>query len=94
MKEIQPVNQNVLLELSEEEDKKTAGGIIIPDTAKEQPSIARVVSMSHIDNPEIAAGDLVLFKKYSGTETELEGTKYLIIPYTDILAKIVETDRI
>lgn len=94
MKEIQPINQNVLLEFSEEENAKTAGGIIIPETAKEKPSMARVISMSQIDNPEIAAGDMVLFKKYSGTETELEGTKYLIIPYSDILAKIVETDKI
>jgi chaperonin GroES len=94
MKEIQPVNQNVLLELSGEMDTKTAGGIIIPDTAREKPSMARVISMSHIDNPEIATGDTVLFKRFSGTETELGGIKYLIIPYADILAKIVETEKI
>jgi len=94
MKELQPINQNVLLEFSEEKDAKTPAGIIIPDTVKEKPIIARVISMSNIDNPEITVGDMVLFKKYSGTETEYENTKYLIIPYADILAKIVETEKI
>jgi chaperonin GroES len=94
MKEIQPVNQNILLEFSEEENSITPGGIIIPETAKEKPIMAKVISMSQIDNPEIAVGDTVLFKKYSGTETEIEGIKYLIIPYADVLAKIVETETI
>lgn len=94
MKEIQPVNQHVLLELAKEKEQKTSGGIIIPDTAKEKPSMARVVSMSNIDNPEIAVGDTVLFKKFAGTETELDGNSFLLIPYADILAKIVETEEI
>ena len=95
MKELQPINQNILLDITEESsEKKTAGGIIIPDTAQEKPKIAKVVGMSNIDNPEIAVGDTVLFKEYSGTETEFEGKKYLVIPYTDILAKVVETEII
>lgn len=94
MKEIQPVNQHVLLELTKEKEQKTSGGIIIPDTAKEKPSIARVISMSNIDNPEITVGDTVLFKKFSGTETELDGNGFLLIPYADILAKIVKTEEI
>lgn len=49
MKELQPINQNVLLDLSEKEtEQKTAGGIIIPDTAREKPSMARVVGLSII----------------------------------------------
>lgn len=95
MKELQPINQNVLLDISNKEaDQKTKGGIIIPDTAKEKPKMAKVLGLSKIDNPEIAVGDTVLFKEFSGTETEFEGRKYLIIPYDDILAKVVETEAI
>lgn len=95
MKELQPINQQVLLDLSEKEgEQRTAAGIIIPDTVKEKPKFARVLGMSHIENPEISVGDTVLFKPYAGTETEFEGKKYLLIPYDDILAKIVETESV
>ncbi len=95
MKELQPINQNILLDITEESrEQKTAGGIIIPDTAQEKPKTAKVVGMSNIDNPEILVGDTVLFKEYSGTETEFEGKKFLVIPYADILAKVVETESI
>lgn len=94
MKELQPINQNVLLDLSESKEERTPGGIIIPDTAKEKPMMAKVVALSNIDNPEISVGDTVVFKKYSGTEIEFESKKYLLIPYADILAKVVETETI
>jgi len=94
MKELQPINQQVLLDLSESKVKQTAGGIIIPDTVEEKPMFAKVLGLSTIENPEIGVGDTVLFKKYSGTEIEFEGKKYLIMPYADILAKIVETEEI
>lgn len=95
MKELQPINQNVLLDINEEKtEKRTSSGIIIPDTAKEKQNIAKVIGISKIDNPEISIGDLVLYKEYSGTETEFEGKKYLLIPYDSILAKIVETEEI
>lgn len=95
MNELHPVNQNVLVDIEENlQEQKTAGGIIIPDTVKEKPEIGTVVSLSRIADAEIAVGEKVLFKKYSGTETEFEGHNYLLIPYADILAKIVETDEI
>ena len=95
MKELQPINQNVLLDITEKsEEKTTAAGIIIPDTAREKPQMAEVVGLSNIDNVEIAVGDAVLFKEYTGTETEFEGKKYLILPYADVLAKVVETESI
>ncbi len=95
MKELQPINQNVLLDISEESrEQKTAGGIIIPDTAKEKPKTAKVVGLSNIENAEISVGDVVLFKEFSGTEAEFEGRKYLILPYADVLAKVVETESI
>ena len=95
MNTLQPVNQNVLLDITEDKsEQKTASGLYIPDSAKEKPTIATVVGLSVLENAEIAIGDKVLFKQYSGTETTFEGKKYLLIPYADILAKIVESEAI
>ena len=96
MRELQPVNQNVILDVSEEvSEQKTAGGIIIPDTAAvEKPKFAKVVALSNIEGPEIAVGDVVFYKEYSGTEIELDGGKFLVVPYADVLAKLVETEEI
>lgn len=95
MKELQAVNQQVLLDVTEsQQEQHTASGIIIPDSAKEKSQMALVTSMSVIDNPEIKPGDRVIFKPYSGNEIEFEGKKYLILPYADILAKVVETEEI
>jgi len=95
MKELQPINQNVLLELSEDRsEQKTASGIIIPDSAKEKQEVAKVVAISNIENAEIAPGDEVLYKKFSGTEIDFDGKKYLLVPYADILSKVVETESI
>ncbi len=95
MKELVPLNQHVVLDLSEDNTQQvTASGIIIPDTAKEKPIWARVIAVGNIENAEIAVNDLVVFKKYSGTEVEFEGKTYLLIPYSDLLAKVVETEEI
>ncbi|HOI87587.1 MAG TPA: co-chaperone GroES [Lentimicrobium sp.] len=95
MRELQPLNQNVLLDLSQPGgEQRTAGGIIIPDTAKEKPQMAKVIASGNIENSEISAGDTVLFRKFAGTEIDFEGKKYLILPYSDLLAKIVETESI
>lgn len=95
MKELQPLSENVILDMSDDKaEQRTASGLIIPDTAKEKPQTARVMAIGNIENPAIAAGDVVLFKKYSGTEVEFEGKKFLVIPYADLLAKVVETDEI
>ena len=93
MRELQPVNQNVILDISDEaSEQKTAGGIIIPDTAKEKPKFAKVIALSNIEGPEVSVGDVVFYKEFSGTEIELDGNKYLVVPYADILAKLVETE--
>ncbi len=95
MKELQPLNENVLLDITEEKEvQKTASGIIIPDTAKEKPQYANVVAIGNVENPGIAVGDTVFYKKFSGTEFEFETKKYLMVPYADLLAKIVETEEI
>ncbi len=96
MRELQPVNQNVILKVEDTSgEQKTASGIIIPDTvAKEKPKVGQVISMSNIEGPEIVVGDQVIYKDYSGTEIELDDEKFLVVPYEDILAKIVETEEI
>lgn len=95
MKELQPINQQVLLEVTEDKsEQKTAAGIIIPDSAKESQKTAKVAALSAIENAEVAIGDVVLYKEYSGTQIDFEGKHYLLIPYTDILSKVVETEAI
>jgi chaperonin GroES len=95
MKELQPVNQNVLLDIADnKQEQKTASGIIIPDTAREKQNIARISGISNIENPEVSVGDMVIYKEYAGNEVEFEGKKFLLLPYADILAKVVETESI
>ncbi|MEA3495710.1 MAG: co-chaperone GroES [Bacteroidota bacterium] len=95
MKELQPLNQNVLLDITEDNtEQKTKSGIIIPDTAKEKPQFAKVVAIGNVEDAEISIGDTVFYKNYAGTEIEYDGNKYLSIPYTELLAKIVETEEI
>lgn len=95
MKELQPTNQQVVLDLTEtNQERRTDSGIIIPDIAKEKPKIAPVAWMGTIENAEVKPGDRVLFKPHGGTEVDFESRKYLIIPYADILAKVVETEKI
>ena len=95
MKEIQPINQNVLLDISEEiQEQQTNSSLILPDTAKEKQSMGVVVAISNIENPEISVGDKVIYKEFSGNEIKMDDKTYLLIQYSDILAKIVETEEI
>lgn len=95
MKELQPLNENVLLDIAQDDKQQTtASGIIIPDSAKEKPQYAAVVAIGNVENPGISVGDVVFYKKYSGTEFEFEGSKFLMVPYEDLLAKVVETEAI
>ena len=87
---IKPLADRVLIEPTAAE-KKTLSGIIIPDTAKEKPLRGKVLAVGQgtKDDPMILkAGDEVLYGKYAGTEIELEGTKYLIMRQSDVLAVI------
>ncbi|SHE98510.1 chaperonin GroES [Marinitoga hydrogenitolerans DSM 16785] len=70
------------------EEKKTEGGIVLPDTAKEKPMRAEVVAVGNIDDDvEINVGDHVIFAKYSGTEIKIDDEDYILIDVDDILAK-------
>ena len=87
---IKPLADRVLIEPTAAEEK-TLSGIIIPDTAKEKPLRGKVLAAGQgtKDDPMILkAGEEVLYGKYAGTEIELEGTKYLIMRQSDVLAVI------
>lgn len=87
---IKPLADRVLIEPAPAETT-TASGIIIPDTAKEKPQKGIVVAVGPGKKDEpmtVQVGDTVLYGKYSGTELKLEGTDYLIMRESDILAII------
>ena len=89
---VQPLHDRILVARIEEEEK-TAGGIIIPDTAKEKPLQGRVVAAGKgklLDDGsrrtlDVKEGDRILFGKYAGTESKLDGKEHLILREDDIL---------
>ena len=92
---IRPLQDRLIVRrLSEEE--KTAGGIIIPDTAKEKPQEGEVLAVGNgkvLENGktqplDVKAGDRVLYSKYSGTEVKIDGEEYLVVREEDVLGVI------
>ena len=86
---IKPLADRVLVLPAQAEEK--VGGIIIPDTAKEKPQHGTIVAAGNGTKDEemvLKEGDEVLYGKYSGTELEVEGTKYLIMRKSDVLAVV------
>jgi chaperonin GroES len=92
-----PLHDRVVVRRIEAEEK-TAGGIIIPDTAKEKPSEGEIVAVGpggrdeagKLIKPDVKAGDRVLFGKWSGTEVKIDGKELLIMKESDILGVIEE----
>ena len=86
---VRPMDDRVLVTFVEEETK-TASGIIIPDTAKEKPTMGEVVAVGTDEELKelIKVGDKVLFGKYGGEEISFDGSDYKIIQRSDILAVI------
>ena len=85
---IRPLADRVLVKPAPAEEK-TAGGSIIPDTAKEKPLQGEVLAVGNGTKDEemvLKAGDTVLYGKYAGTEVEFDGEKYLIMRQSDVLA--------
>ena len=85
---ITPLHDRVIVKPAAAEEK-TAGGIIIPDTAKEKPQRGTVllpVLVKKMNRYTVKAGDTVLYGKYAGTEITVEGNDYLIMRESDILA--------
>ena len=92
---IRPLYDRILVKRIEEQSK-TAGGLFIPDSAKEKPMEALVVAVGNgkiqengsLRKLEVKAGDKILFSKYSGNEIKIDGTEHLILREDDILAVI------
>jgi chaperonin GroES len=87
---VKPLADRVLIKPAPAE-QKTASGIIIPDSAKEKPQKGEVVAAgpgTKDEEMQVKVGDMVLYGKYAGTELNIEGTDYLIMRQSDILAII------
>ena len=90
---IRPLHDRVLIRRLEEE-RKSAGGIVIPDTAAEKPIRGEVIAVGKgkilengdVRGLDVKVGDKVLFGKYSGTEIKLEGNEYLVMREEDLMA--------
>src|SRR5512134_2161353 len=97
---VKPLQDRVLIKRVEEE-AKTKGGIVIPDTAKEKPQEGLVVAVGNgkiLENGtrvslDVKEGDRVLFGKYSGTEIKVEGEEYLIVREDDVLGILAESAK-
>lgn len=89
---IKPMNDRLLVQRMEEEAKST-GGIIIPDTAKEKPQMGKVIAVGpgkvgddgRRTPPDVKAGDRILFSKYAGTEIKIDGVEHLFMREDDVL---------
>lgn len=92
-KSIRPLNDRILVQRLEAE-QKTAGGILIPDNAKEKPAEGRVIAVGNgktLENGtrrplEVKVGDRILFGKWSGTEVKIDGTEHLLVKEEEVLA--------
>ena len=90
---VRPLHDRLLVKRIDEEEK-TKGGIIIPDTAKEKPQEGKVIAVGKgrvledgkVQELAVRKGDKILFSKYSGTEIKLEGDEHIIIREDDVLA--------
>lgn len=97
---IRPLYDRILVKRSEEQETER-NGIIIPDSAKEKPQEGTVIAVGRgkrLDNGtlvplDVKAGDRILFGKYSGSETKLDGTEYIIIREDDVLGILDETKQ-
>jgi chaperonin GroES len=92
---VKPLGDRVFVKVSESEEK-TAGGILLPDTAKEKPQVGEVVQVGpgkrnddgSRQAPEVGVGDNVLYSKYAGTDIKLGADEYVLLSEKDILAVV------
>jgi chaperonin GroES len=92
---VRPLSDRVIVRRIDEEEEKTRGGIIIPDTAKEKPQQGEVVAVGPGRREDgraipldVRKGDRILFSKYSGNEIKLDGEEHLILREDDILGVV------
>ncbi|HKN19537.1 MAG: co-chaperone GroES [Dissulfurispiraceae bacterium] len=84
---IRPLKDRVVIRYSEEQEEKTAGGIYVPDVAKEKPQKGTVEAVGS-EVKEVKAGNQVLFDKYSGSKIKIDNLEYLIVKEEDLLGII------
>ena len=97
---VRPLHDRILIQRLDEGEQKV-GGIIIPDSAKEKPQQGKVIAAGAgkvrddgtRQTPDVKAGDMILFGKYSGQEIKLDGENYLIMKEEDVLA-VIEAGQI
>jgi chaperonin GroES len=85
---IEPLGARVVIKPLEQETK-TASGLLIPESAKEKPQTGQVVAVGDDEDIKLKVGDRILFAKYTGTEFKLDGQDYLLMEYSDILARLL-----
>ena len=93
---LKPLGDRLVIEPSDDDAEKSAGGIYIPDTAKEKPQKGKIVASGPgrttdegtLVKLEVKTGDTVIYSKYAGTEYIEDGTEYLIVRESDILATV------
>lgn len=84
---IKPIGERLLIKPIKEE-VRSAGGIVLPEKAKEKSQKAEVIEIGSSDEISVKVGDQVIFAKYSGNEIKMDDEDYVIIDWSDILAKI------
>ena len=92
---VKPLGDRILVKISEAEEK-TAGGILLPDTAKEKPQVGEVVQVGpgkrnddgSFQAMEVKVGDKVLYSKYAGTDIKLAADEYVLLRESDVLAAL------
>jgi chaperonin GroES len=85
---LQPLGSRVLIKPLEQESK-TSSGLLLPETAKEKPQTGLVVAVGDDEEIKLKVNDKILFAKYTGSEFKLDGTEYLLLESSDVLAKFV-----
>lgn len=90
---LQPLNEHVLLKPTEAAEK-TAGGLYLPETAKEAPDEGTIEALPPEGGDELAIGDRVIYKKYAGEKLNIDGIAYKLVQTADLLAKYVQADAI
>jgi chaperonin GroES len=92
---LRPLGDRVIVERIEDDVQKSPGGIIIPETAKEKPQKGKIIAVGEGKKDDsgkripmdVNEGDIVIFGKYSGTDVKVDGTEYLVMHESDIIAK-------
>jgi chaperonin GroES len=94
--ELKPLGDRVVVKAKDDQDARTASGLVIPDTAKEKPQLGEVLAVGpgEVNDQgertpmDVKEGDTVVYSKYGGTEIKFEGQEYLILSSRDLLAII------